>query len=97
MALRDGKAPPGFQLDAIVAGTQERIRQFQERGRLLRGILTALGNFDAVRALVETTETPEGVQASVMELLGIDQGPGQGGTGLAAAGAVPAATAADQR
>jgi len=73
LTLQDGKAPPGFQLDAVVAGTQMRIPQLQERGRLLRAILAALDNIDAVRALVETTESPEAAQASVMDLLDIDR------------------------
>ena len=73
LTLQDGKAPPGFMLDAIVAGTQKRIRGLHERGRLLRAILAALDNIDAVKALVETTESPEAAQASVMELLGIEQ------------------------
>jgi quinol monooxygenase YgiN len=74
LTLQDGKTPPGFQLDAIVAGTQARIRGLQERGRILRAILAALGNLHAVKALVETTESPEAAQASLMELLDIDQG-----------------------
>jgi quinol monooxygenase YgiN len=72
LTLQDGKTPPGFQLDAIVAGTQKRIRQLHDRERLLRAILAALGNADAVKALVETTQSPEAAQASVMELLDID-------------------------
>lgn len=72
LSLRDGKAPPGFQLDAIVAGTRARIRALHERGRILRAIVAALGNLDAVRALVETTDSPEAAQASLMELLDID-------------------------
>lgn len=74
LTLEDGKAPPGFQLDAIVAGTQSRIRGLQERGRMLRAILAALGNLDAVKALVETTDSAEAAQAGLMDLLGIDQG-----------------------
>ena len=72
LTLQDGKTPPGYQLDAIVAGTQTRIRALQERGRILRAILAALGNTDAVKALVETSDSPEAAQASVMELLDID-------------------------
>lgn len=74
LTLRDGKTPPGFQLDAIVAGAQARILGLQERGRILRAILAALGNLDAVRAVVETTESAEAAQAGLMELLDIDQG-----------------------
>jgi quinol monooxygenase YgiN len=72
LSLRDGKTPPGFQLDAIVAGTRARIRALHERGRILHAIVAALGNLDAVRALVETTDSPEAAQASLMELLDID-------------------------
>jgi quinol monooxygenase YgiN len=73
LTLQDGKTPPGFQLDAIVAGTQRQISSLQERGGLLRAILVALGNTDAVKVLIETTESPEAAQASVMELLDIDE------------------------
>ena len=73
LTLQDGKTPPGFQLDAIAAGTQERLGAVQERIRLLSAIVAALDNMDAVRALVETTELPQAAQASVMELLDIDQ------------------------
>jgi quinol monooxygenase YgiN len=73
LELRDGKTPPGFQLDAIVAGTQKRIAGVQERARILRAVLAALDNIDSVRALVETSESPEAAQARVMELLDIDQ------------------------
>jgi quinol monooxygenase YgiN len=73
LELRDGKAPPGFQLDAIVAGTQKRIGGIQERIGILSAILAALDNMDAVRALVEASESPEASASAVMELLGIDQ------------------------
>jgi quinol monooxygenase YgiN len=72
LSLRDGKTPPGFQLDAIVAGTRARIRALHERGRILHAIVAALGNLDAVRALVETTDSLEAARASLMELLDID-------------------------
>lgn len=72
LTLQDGKTPPGFQLDAIIAGTQARIRGLQSRARILRGILAALGDTDAVRALIETTESPENATAGLMDLLGID-------------------------
>jgi quinol monooxygenase YgiN len=73
LELRDGKTPPGFQLDAIVAGTQQRIQGIQERARVLRAILAALDNMDAVRALVEAGESPEAAESAVMDLLDIGQ------------------------
>lgn len=72
LELRDGKTPPGFQLDAIVAGTQKRIGGLRERIGILSAILAALDNMDAVRALVEASESPEAGATAVMELLGID-------------------------
>ena len=72
LTLQDGKTPPGYQLDAIVAGTRTRIRALQERGRILRAILAALDNVDAVKGLVETSEPSEAAEARVMELLDID-------------------------
>jgi quinol monooxygenase YgiN len=73
LELRDGKTPPGFQLDAIVAGTRQRIQGIQERARMLRAILAALDNMDAVRALVEAGESPEAAESAVMDLLDIGQ------------------------
>lgn len=40
---------------------------------MLRAILAALDNTDAVKALIETSESPQAAQASLMELLNIDQ------------------------
>lgn len=74
LTLQDGKTPPGFQLDAIIAGTHARIRGWHERGRILRALVAALSNLDAVKALVETEESSEAAQESLMELLDIDQG-----------------------
>lgn len=71
--LQDGKTPPGFELDAIIAGTRQRIRVMEERARLLSAILAALDNMDAVRALVENSASAEAAEAGVMELLDIDQ------------------------
>jgi DNA gyrase/topoisomerase IV subunit A len=73
LTLQDGKTPPGFQRDAIVAGTQARIRSLRERGRILHAILAALGDLDAVKALIETTDSTEAAQAGLMELLDVDQ------------------------
>ena len=73
LALRDGKTPPGFQVDAIVAGARSRIRSGHERARMLRVILVALDNVDAVKELVETTDSPETAQAALMDLLDIDE------------------------
>jgi quinol monooxygenase YgiN len=33
LTLQDGKTPPGFQLDAIIAGTQRRLVHMRERAR----------------------------------------------------------------
>jgi quinol monooxygenase YgiN len=74
LTLQDGKAPPGFQLDAIVAGTQVRIRGLEERGRILRAVLAALDNLDAVKALIETAESAEALLAGLAEVLEIDPG-----------------------
>jgi quinol monooxygenase YgiN len=74
LTLQDGKTPPGFQLDAIIAGTQARLRGLEERRGILRAVLAALDNVDAVKALIETTESAEAAQAELAELLDIDSG-----------------------
>jgi quinol monooxygenase YgiN len=73
LTLQDGKTPPGFQLDAIAAGTQNRIRGMRERARILSAVLAGFGNMDAIRALVEASESQETAESGVMELLDIDQ------------------------
>jgi quinol monooxygenase YgiN len=73
LELQDGKAPPGFQLDAIAAGTQKRISKLQERARILTAILAALDNMDAVRNLVAASDSLASAESGVMELLGIRQ------------------------
>jgi quinol monooxygenase YgiN len=73
LTLQDGKTPPGFQLDAIIAGTQRRLASMRERGRHLSAVVAAFANIDAIRAMVETSESLEAARANVMELLDIDQ------------------------
>jgi quinol monooxygenase YgiN len=73
LTLQDGKAPPGFQLDAIAAGAQNRLASMQHRAGILRAVTKAVENMDAVRVLVEASESPEIAIAGVMELLDIDQ------------------------
>ncbi|HEY2641133.1 MAG TPA: antibiotic biosynthesis monooxygenase [Streptosporangiaceae bacterium] len=73
LELQDGKTPPGFQLDAIVAGTQQRIQGTRQRARILRAVLAALDDMDAVRALVEASESPEAAESALMDLLDIGQ------------------------
>jgi quinol monooxygenase YgiN len=73
LTLQDGKTPPGFQLDAITAGTRERVASMQHRTSILRGVLKALENMDAVRAIVEASESLQTAISGVMELLDIDQ------------------------
>jgi quinol monooxygenase YgiN len=72
LTLHDGKTPPGFQLDAIMAGTRARLRGLEERGRLVRAVLAALSNLDAVKTLIETTESTEAAHAALMQMLDID-------------------------
>ncbi len=73
LTLQDGKAPPGFQLDAIAAGAQNRVASMQQRAGILRAVLKALENMDQVRTIVAASESAESAIAGVMELLDIDQ------------------------
>lgn len=73
LTLQDGKTPPGFQLDAIAAGTQKRISGMRERARILSAVLAGFGEMDAVRGLVEGSDSPQAAESGVMELLDIDQ------------------------
>ena len=45
----------------------------QDRSRIVTAVLAALGNMDAIRALVEASESQETAESGVMELLDIDQ------------------------
>ena len=73
LELTDGKTPPSYQLDAIIAGTRHRIRSISERMRLLAAILAALDNLDAVRAAVGPMKDPRAAEAAIMALLHVEQ------------------------
>ncbi len=73
LTLQDGKTPPGFQLDAIAAGTQKRIASLQHRAGLVRAVRKALENMYAVQVLVEASDSLETAIAGVMELLDLDR------------------------
>jgi quinol monooxygenase YgiN len=97
LTLQDGKTPPGFQLDAVIAGAQARISSLRERNGILRAILAALRNMDAVKALIEITDPPEAAQARLMDLLNIDQGQARAVLDLQLRALSPQLAAATQR
>jgi DNA gyrase subunit A len=61
------------QIDVIVRRTRFRLRRAEERAHILRALLKALDQLDAVIALIRASESAEASKAGLMELLDIDE------------------------
>src|SRR3954470_18143153 len=60
------------QIEVIVRRTQFLLKQAEERAHILRALLTALDQLDAVIALIRSAPSAEEARGGVMELLDID-------------------------
>ncbi|NUT98827.1 MAG: DNA gyrase subunit A [Saccharothrix sp.] len=61
------------QIEVIVRRTRYRLRKAEERAHILRGLVKALDQLDAVIALIRRSETPEVARTGLMELLDVDE------------------------
>ncbi|HUC25004.1 MAG TPA: DNA gyrase subunit A [Streptosporangiaceae bacterium] len=61
------------QVEAIAAGAQHLLDKSQERARLLDGLLKAVNQSEAVRALIYASESAAAAQPPLMDLLDIDE------------------------
>jgi DNA gyrase subunit A len=61
------------QLDVIVRRTRYRLRKAEERAHILRGLVKALDQLDAVIALIRASESAEVARSGLMALLTIDE------------------------
>jgi DNA gyrase subunit A len=61
------------QIDVIVRRTKFRLRKAEERAHILRALLKALDQLDAVIALIRASESAEASKAGLMALLDIDE------------------------
>ncbi|MEU4442597.1 intein-containing DNA gyrase subunit A [Actinosynnema sp. NPDC050801] len=61
------------QIEVIVRRTRFRLRKAEERAHVLRGLVKALDQLDAVIALIRRSETPEVARTGLMELLDVDE------------------------
>ncbi len=61
------------QIDVIVRRSRYRLRKAQERAHILRGLVKALDQLDAVIALIRNSPSAEESKAGLMELLEIDE------------------------
>jgi DNA gyrase subunit A len=61
------------QVEVIVRRTQYRLRKAEERAHILRALLKALDQLDAVIALIRRSPSAEESKAGLMELLDIDE------------------------
>ncbi len=61
------------QIEVIVRRTRFRLRKAEERAHILRALLKALDQLDAVIALIRNAPSAEASKAGLMELLEIDQ------------------------
>ena len=61
------------QIEVIVRRTRYRLRKAEERAHILRALLKALDQLDAVIALIRRSESAEAARTGLMELLVIDE------------------------
>ena len=61
------------QIDVIVRRTRYLLRKAQERAHILRALLKAIDQIDAVIALIRASESAAVAQTGLMELLDIDE------------------------
>ncbi|MEO9140329.1 MAG: DNA gyrase subunit A [Jatrophihabitans sp.] len=61
------------QVEVIVRRTRYLLKQAEERAHILRGLLKALDQLDAVIALIRSAPSAEASKAGLMDLLEIDQ------------------------
>ncbi len=61
------------QIDVLVRRTRYRLRIKQERAHILRGLLKALDQLDAVIALIRSSPSADSARSGLMELLEIDE------------------------
>ena len=85
------------QIEVIVRRTQYLLRKAEERAHILRGLLKALDQLDAVIALIRSSPSAEEARGGLMELLEIDEVQADGDPRPAAAPAGRARAAADHR
>jgi DNA gyrase subunit A len=61
------------QIEVIVRRTRFRLRKAEERAHILRALLKALDQLDAVIALIRASESADAARGGLMELLDIDE------------------------
>src|SRR5579875_2673127 len=61
------------QIEVIVRRTRYRLRKAEERAHILRGLVKALDQLDAVIALIRNAPSAEAARGGLMELLDIDE------------------------
>src|SRR5213076_894182 len=60
------------QMEVVRRRTVFRLRRAEERAHILRGLVKALDQLDAVIALIRRSETPDIARTGLMELLDVD-------------------------
>ncbi|HEX6756203.1 MAG TPA: DNA gyrase subunit A [Mycobacteriales bacterium] len=61
------------QVEVIVRRTRFRLRKAEERAHILRALLKAIDQLDAVIALIRASESADAARGGLMELLDIDE------------------------
>ncbi|OQO90709.1 DNA gyrase subunit A [Saccharomonospora piscinae] len=61
------------QIEVIVRRTRFRLRKAEERAHILRGLVRALDQLDAVIALIRRSPSVDEARTGLMELLGVDE------------------------
>lgn len=60
-------------VEAIVAGAEHLLHRYHERAHILRAVLKGIDQFDAVRALIASSDSAPEAQRDMMALLDIDE------------------------
>jgi DNA gyrase subunit A len=74
--MDDDAGQGGRQIEAIVAGALFELRKAQERADILGAILLAAGRFEAVCAVIRSSDSPEALVSGLAELLGVGDAAG---------------------
>src|ERR671920_2304807 len=61
------------QIEVIVRRTRFRLRKAEERAHILRALLKAIDQLDAVIALIRASESADAARGGLMQLLDIDE------------------------
>jgi DNA gyrase subunit A len=69
----DGATPLSDQVKAIVAGAQFLVRKWEERAHILRAVLQSIDQFEAVAALIRSSDSAVAARTALMDVMDFDE------------------------